>query len=216
MRDSARDPLDPSRFPGGRRAFHALRQLQQANIRRQRTRAYFAALEAATVAPIWEQKGIIQIAAEQAAKRARELRSAGQLPSFPPRVVVSRFLEQVERSVQASSDLIEGDRSTIMATQVRSRYQYIDNFLNSPGPTTDPDFVPGAPTIASLEASKVLVIGAGGLGCEILKNLAMSGFRDIHVIDMGILSKNDLWFSLINYRCHRRLKPQPPIPLPKR
>jgi ubiquitin-like 1-activating enzyme E1 B len=34
----------------------------------------------------------------------------------------------------------------------------------------------------TVEAAKVLVVGAGGIGCELLKNLVLSGFKDIEIV----------------------------------
>lgn len=35
---------------------------------------------------------------------------------------------------------------------------YLDNFLNKPGPSTGPDFVPGPETIDRLEKAKILSV----------------------------------------------------------
>lgn len=36
--------------------------------------------------------------------------------------------------------------------------------------------------------AKVLVVGAGGIGCELLKNLVLVGFKDIEIVSMPELS----------------------------
>ncbi|KAE8227023.1 hypothetical protein CF319_g453 [Tilletia indica] len=72
-------------------------------------------------------------------------------------------------------------------------HAHLDKILDRPGPYTDESFQAGTAVKDFLtKQCKVLVIGAGGLGCEILANLALSGFRDIHVIDMDEIDVSNL------------------------
>eukprot|EP00467_Chlorarachnion_reptans_P025802 CAMPEP_0114514832 /NCGR_PEP_ID=MMETSP0109-20121206/16377_1 /TAXON_ID=29199 /ORGANISM="Chlorarachnion reptans, Strain CCCM449" /LENGTH=552 /DNA_ID=CAMNT_0001694925 /DNA_START=192 /DNA_END=1850 /DNA_ORIENTATION=- len=53
-------------------------------------------------------------------------------------------------------------------------------------------FEPGLKNVEALSTKKVLCVGAGGLGCEILKNLALSGVKNIVVIDLDTIDVSNL------------------------
>ncbi|KAJ0077122.1 hypothetical protein Patl1_36495 [Pistacia atlantica] len=46
--------------------------------------------------------------------------------------------------------------------------------------------------LSPIKGAKVLMVGAGGIGCELLKTLALSGFQDIHIIDMDTIEVSNL------------------------
>ena len=45
----------------------------------------------------------------------------------------------------------------------------------------------GTSVAENITQSKILVVGAGGIGCELLKNLAHTGFKDLVVVCLRAL-----------------------------
>uniref|UniRef100_A0AC35TGX9 NEDD8-activating enzyme E1 catalytic subunit n=1 Tax=Rhabditophanes sp. KR3021 TaxID=114890 RepID=A0AC35TGX9_9BILA len=78
------------------------------------------------------------------------------------------------------------------ASQCNETGYDLRRFTETNGPMAVSGFTPDVELLDLIKSAKVLVVGAGGLGCEILKNLALSGFKCLEVIDMDTIELSNL------------------------
>lgn len=44
----------------------------------------------------------------------------------------------------------------------------------------------------NIRSSKVLMVGVGGIGCELIKNLLLTGFGEVHIVDLDTITLSNL------------------------
>jgi NEDD8-activating enzyme E1 len=74
----------------------------------------------------------------------------------------------------------------------KHRYLNLKKVLERSSAFAQEDFEPGRENLERLSQVKILIIGAGGLGCELLKDCAYMGFSNIHIIDMDTIDLSNL------------------------
>ena len=47
-------------------------------------------------------------------------------------------------------------------------------------------------TNSLIHQARILMVGAGGIGCELLKNLVLTGFGEIHIVDLDTIDLSNL------------------------
>lgn len=79
--------------------------------------------------------------------------------------------------------------TTISISAIMARGQYAKQTL-------------GSELYARTQSSRVLMVGAGGIGCELLKNLVLGGFGFVQVIDLDTIDLSNLNRQFLFQRKH--------------
>ena len=76
---------------------------------------------------------------------------------------------------------------------MEDRWRDLNVLLTRTGNIVGPGFEPSTEMLDFLrDQVRVLCVGAGGLGCELLKDLALTGFGNIDVIDLDTVDVSNL------------------------
>ena len=54
----------------------------------------------------------------------------------------------------------------------------------------------------TISECKILVVGAGGIGCELLKNIVLTGFNNIEIIDLDTIDVSNLNRQFLFHQKH--------------
>ncbi|KAG6060185.1 hypothetical protein E4U17_004858 [Claviceps sp. LM77 group G4] len=87
-------------------------------------------------------------------------------PSVPNQSPMQPNPEQQEPAAQQRRRVMERDRHN---------HQSLGPSLNS-----------------AVKQARVLMVGAGGIGCELLKNLVLTGFGEVHIVDLDTIDLSNL------------------------
>lgn len=80
-----------------------------------------------------------------------------------------------------------------MTRKEQARWEDVTKLVTRQGGFMGESFEPGPETLKILrEDVRVLVVGAGGLGCELLKGLALLGITDMTVVDLDTVDESNL------------------------
>ncbi|RWS12304.1 NEDD8-activating enzyme E1 catalytic subunit-like isoform X2 [Dinothrombium tinctorium] len=79
-----------------------------------------------------------------------------------------------------------------MSIETNISFNNLRKILERNGPFCHSDFECGEAAFATLSQCKVLIVGSGGLGCELVKDLALMGFTNLHLIDMDVIELSNL------------------------